>query len=330
MGDRPEYRLAHNENPHAPAEEVAAALHATITEVNRYPEFRPERLTGLLAEWQDVPPASVAVGQGAGGVAHDLFRALLRPGDNVVSTAPGFDLYPMLCAMTDTNAVTVPMDAGGHNDLTALAESIDDRTRLVIVCNPHNPTGTLADWARLTAFFERVPVHVTILLDEAYIDFAPDFDGPSARDRLAAWPNLVILRTFSKSHALAALRVGYALASAALVERIRSHQLPFGMNQFQLDAVRAALGAEHETRERIADLVNQRDRVRTELLRLGWTVPDSRANFLWLADAERVEPAVAALTRAGVAVRPYPGRGIRLTVGRKQDNDAVLAALSEV
>ncbi|MDT0464465.1 pyridoxal phosphate-dependent aminotransferase [Streptomyces gibsoniae] len=326
----PAHQLAHNENPFGPPAEVRAALHEAIAVTNRYPQFRPDELTGLIAGWQGLSADAVAVGQGAGGVAHDLFRAVLRPGDNVVCTAPGFDLYPMLCEMTGTHAATVDMAPGGRNDLTGLARHIDDRTRAVVLCNPDNPTGTLTGWADLSDFFARVPQDVTIVLDEAYVDFAPEFDAPAPRERLDAWPNLMILRTFSKSHGLAALRVGYALGSPDLVRRIRRHQLPFAIGQFQLAGVRAALAAQEEVKERVAQIVAERERVRAELLRRGWSVPRSHANFLWLEGAERPQLALDALTRAGIAVRHHPGRGIRLTVGDKAANDAVLSALHRV
>jgi len=327
---KPGHSLAHNENPFAPPAEVRTGLHEMIAEVNRYPEFHPEGLITLIADWRGVSGDTVAVGLGAGGVAHDLFRAVLGPGENVVFSAPGFDLYPMLCAMTGADAVAVPLGPDGRQNLTALAERIDARTRLVIVCNPHNPTGTLLNWTELSAFFDKVPPEVGILLDEAYIDFASDDRVPDVPSRLAAWPNLVVLRTFSKSHGLAALRVGYALASAAHVHRIRSHQLPFAMNQFQLAGVTAALAAEGEVRERIAHIVSERERVRSELIRRGWSVAESHANFLWISDADQLERAHKALVGAGVAVRYYPDLGIRLAVGEKAANDAVLAALTHV
>ncbi|MEU1737209.1 4-hydroxyphenylpyruvate dioxygenase [Streptosporangium sp. NPDC020145] len=322
--------LAQNENPFGPLPSVRAALVRAIDGLNRYPEFRPASLTRTIAAWQGVQDSEVIVGTGSAGVAHDLFRGLLRPGDAVLHSDPCFDVYPMLCAMAQAESVAVPLGADARHDLAAMAGRIDERTRLIVLCNPHNPTGTVYTWDELTAFFALVPPSAVILLDEAYVDFAPDLGAPEVAGRLADWPNLVVLRTFSKSHGLAALRIGYALANAEIVERVTPHQVPYTPGQLQLAAVQAAIAADDEVRQRIRLISYQRDRLRGKLVELGWSVTPSRTNFLWITagDPARLDLARAALERHGVAARTYPGRAIRLAVGDQVANDAVITALS--
>ncbi|MEV7009215.1 aminotransferase class I/II-fold pyridoxal phosphate-dependent enzyme [Streptosporangium sp. NPDC051022] len=322
--------LAQNENPFEPLPSVRAALERAIDDLNRYPEFRPVSLPRTIAAWQGVEVTEVIVGTGSAGVAHDLFRGLLRPGDEVLHSNPCFDVYPMLCEMTGAESVPVPLGGDARHDLTAMAGRIGERTRLIVLCNPHNPTGTVYTWDELTAFFARVPPSAVILLDEAYVDFAPDLGAPEVAARLADWPNLVVLRTFSKSHGLAALRIGYAMARAGIVERVVPHQVPYTPGQLQLAAVQAAIAADDEVRQRIRRISHQRDRLRRELITLGWSVTPSRTNFLWITtgDPDRLELARAAFEQNGIAARFYPGQAIRLAIGDQVANDAVISALS--
>ncbi|MFJ3217916.1 pyridoxal phosphate-dependent aminotransferase [Kitasatospora sp. NPDC086801] len=316
--------LAQNEHPGPPLPSVVAALAAAAGDLHRYPDFRPQRIEGIIADWQGVPAGQVAVGHGSAGVALDLFHAVVRPGDNVVHSAPCFDAYPLFCEIARAEARAVPLGPDARHDLAAMAERLDERTRIVVLCNPHNPTGTVYSWAELTDFFRRVPATALILLDEAYVDFARDWAAPAVPDRIAEWPNLVVLRTLSKSHGIAALRIGYALAEESVAQRVRDHQVPYAVNRLQEAGLLAAVSAQDEVDRRIAGIAAERERLRAELLRLGWSVAPSLTNFLWVVAPGDQLPLRTELERRGVAVRYYPGQGIRIAVGEQDANDAVI------
>ncbi|MGJ5749640.1 histidinol-phosphate aminotransferase [Streptomyces puniciscabiei] len=324
------HRLALNESPYPPLPSVREAMQRAVAEAHRYPPFHPDDLTERIAAWCRVPPDRVAVGSGSVGVALQLLQAVVRPGDAVVHAWRTFDAYPLLAGMAGAQPVPVPLSPDGHQDPGALLAALDHRTRVVVLCNPHNPTGSLVTADALSAFLRRVPRHITVLLDEAYVEFARDTDLPDSPALLDAHPNLLVLRTFSKAYGLAALRVGYGLGSSELVERIRRQQLPFGINAVATAAVQASLRAESELRLRVDTVVAERERLRRELASLGWRVRPGHANSVWLAAPDPIDAGAAALTEAGVQTRHYPGEGLRLTVGNRNANDTVLTALAEV
>jgi histidinol-phosphate aminotransferase len=322
------HALALNESPYPPLPSVQEAMAGAVARANRYPDLFPHRLAARIADWWAVEPRRVAVGSGSVGVALQLLRALIRPGDRIAYGWRNFDGYPLLAQIVGAQPLAVPLLPGGRQDLAALAAVVDARTRVLVVCNPHNPTGRAVLADELAILLRQVPADVTVVLDEAYAEFArhPDLaDGPAALDR---HPNLVVLRTFSKAYGLAALRVGYALGSPELMDRVRRQQPPFEINAIAAAAVEASLDAGDELRRRVDAVVAERDRLRRELRGSGWRIPPSDANCLWLAEPDRAAAGAAALAEAGVQVRSYPGEGIRITVGTRDANDAVLATLA--
>ncbi|MEU6070055.1 histidinol-phosphate transaminase [Streptomyces sp. NPDC047082] len=322
------HRLALNESPYPPLPSVREAMQRAVAQAHRYPQFHPHDLTEQIAAWCQVTSDRVAVGSGSVGVALQLLRAVVRPGDAVAFAWRTFDAYPLLAAMVDAQPVPVPLSPDGHQDLDALLAALDHRTRVVVLCNPHNPTGSLVTADALSAFLGQVPRHITVLLDEAYVEFARDTNLPDTSALLDAHPNLLVLRTFSKAYGLAALRVGYGLGAPDLVEQIRRQQLPFGINAVATAAVKASLRAESELRLRVDTVVAERERLRRELVSLGWRVLPGHANSVWLAAPDPIDEGAAALTDAGVQARHYPGEGLRLTVGNRHANDTVLTALA--
>lgn len=263
-------------------------------------------------------------------MALQLLQAVVQRGDAMVYAWRTFDAYPLLAAMVGAQPVPVPLSPDGHQDLGALLAALDHRTRVVVVCNPHNPTGSLVTADALSAFLHRVPRHVIVLLDEAYVEFTRDTDLPDTAGLLRSHPNVLVLRTFSKAYGLAALRVGYGLGAPDLVERIRRQQLPFGINAVATAAAKASLRAGSELRLRVDTIVAERDRLRHELVGLGWQIAPGHANSVWLAAPDPIDEGARALTVAGVQTRHYPGEGLRLTVGSRKANDTVLAALAEL
>jgi histidinol-phosphate aminotransferase len=324
------HRLALNESPYPPLPSVRKAMRRAVAQAHRYPQFYPDDLTARIAAWCQVAPDRVAIGSGSVGVALQLLQAVVERGDTMAYAWRTFDAYPLLAAMVGAQPVPVPLSPEGRQDLGALLAVLDHRTRVMVLCNPHNPTGSLVSSDDLSAFLCQVPRHVTVLLDEAYVEFARDTDLPDTPALLAAHPNLLVLRTFSKAYGLAALRVGYGLGAPDLVARIRRQQLPFGINAVATAAVKASLRAGSELRRRVDNVVAERERLRHELVDLGWHVGPGHANSVWLGAPDPIDEGAAALTVAGVQARHYPGEGLRLTIGSREANDAVLAALAGV
>lgn len=321
------HQLCLNESPFGPLPAVSLALANSIMQTNRYPEFYPERLTELIADRLGLATGSVAVGSGSVGVALQLLQAVIEPGDAMVYGWRNFDAYPLLARMAGARPVEVPLRPDGRQDLDAMASKLGPATKVMVLCNPHNPTGSLITSQELAAFLGKIPQNVVIILDEAYIEFAR---GPGVPDGLALLtdhPNLLVLRTFSKAYGLAALRVGYAFAGPDLIASVRSRQLPFGINSYAFDAVKASLEATAELRQRIDTVLAERDRLSYLLYLAGRPALPSNANFLWLAEPDLVEECEAALAGVRVLARCYPGEGIRITVGDRDANDAVVAGL---
>jgi histidinol-phosphate aminotransferase len=325
--------LGLNESPYPPLPSVRKAIRDAAGQAHRYPPFHPHRLARRIAAWCGVDPGAVAVGNGSVGVALQLLQAVIRPGDRMVYAWPGFDAYPLLARMAGAEPVPVPLLPDGRQNLTALAEAVDAATRVVVICNPHNPTGSLVTAPELAAFLARVPEHVTVLLDEAYIEFVRHPAVPDGLRLPDERPNLLVLRTFSKAYGLAALRVGYGLGDPALVARVRDRQLPYGINAVATAAVEATLEAGDELVTRGDAVVAERERLYHRLTGFGLPVLPSQANFLWLAAGPAPgtdHAATDALGTAGIHARHWPGEGVRLTVGHPADGDAVLSALSPV
>ncbi|MFF3909623.1 aminotransferase class I/II-fold pyridoxal phosphate-dependent enzyme [Streptomyces sp. NPDC001848] len=324
--------LGLNESPYPPLPSVWKAIRDTADRAHRYPPFHPDRLARRIAGWCGVDGDAVAVGSGSVGVALQLLRAVIRPGDRMVYAWPGFDAYPMLATMAGAEPVPVPLLPDGRQNLAALAGAIDVTTGVVVVCNPHNPTGSLVTAPELAEFLARVPEHVTVLLDEAYIEFVRHPAAPDSLPLLAGRPNLLVLRTFSKAYGLAALRVGYGLGDPRLVARVRKQQLPYGINAVAAAAVEATVEAGQELAARVDAVIGERERLHRRLTRYGLPVLPSQANFLWLpaGPGSGTDHAAHTLDTARIQVRHWAGQGVRLTVGRPEDGDAVLSALAPV
>ncbi len=318
--------LSLNENPFSPLPAVRSALIAAIDSANRYPEFLPERLRRLIASRIGLAEEQVVLGQGATGVAMQLLHAMTEPGDRIAMTTPTFDGYPIFAQMARLQPIMVPLDGYGHHDLDALAEAAAD-ARVVILCRPHNPTGTLESVAAVERFLAAVPSDTIVLLDEAYIEFvAPAFrlDGLSLIQR---YPNLLVLRTFSKAYGLAGLRIGYGFGSAELTERLWRMQLPFGTDNTSLVAVAASYDAEHQLQRRIRVIAAERRYLRMRLRAMGVYVTEGHANFVYLPPAGK--PWQEVFGPAGLRVRHYSDGGVRITVGERWSTRAVLAAVAD-
>jgi histidinol-phosphate aminotransferase len=319
------YKLSSNESPHDPLPSVVEAVAAAAREINRYPDPATVRLTEALAERYDVPAEHVALGPGSVTVTQQLLAAVGEPGVEVVYAWRSFEAYPLLAELAGVTSVRVPL-ADERHDLDAMAAAITDRTRMVFVCTPNNPTGTVVHRAELEAFLDRVPEHVLVVLDEAYREYVRDADVPDGLTIYRDRPNVAVLRTFSKAYGLAGLRVGYLIGHEPVVAAVRKTTVPFAVNHLAQAAAVASLAAEAELLERVEAVVKERTRVREALVAQGWTVPPTEGNFVWLRLGERTLEFAEACAAEGVAVRPFVGEGARVSIGDAAANDAFLAA----
>ena len=318
------FKLASNESPFGPLPSVAKAITAAAGEVNWYPDNRAEALTEAIARRHDVPPAHIALGCGSVGVVQQLLAAAAEPGTEVLYAWRSFEAYPILVPLTGATDVRVPLRDEAH-DLGAMADAITPRTRVIFVCNPNNPTGTVVRSGELAEFLGRVPPDCLVVLDEAYADYVRDPGVPNGIDLHRDHPNVAVLRTFSKAHGLAGLRVGFLIGQEPVAAAARSTMLPFTVNALAQTAAAASLAAEAELHERVELAVKERARVRDELLAQGWTVPPTEANFVWLPLGDRSAEFAGHCEAAGVSIRPYLPDGVRVTVADPEANDAFLA-----
>lgn len=319
------FALSLNENPFPPLPSVRTALAASLDTANRYPEFLPDRLRSLIAARVGVRDEQVVVGAGATGVVVQVLHAVTNPGDTVVMTSPTFDGYPILAQMARLRSVTVPLDGHGRHDLDAMAEA-SRGARVVVLCRPHNPTGTVESAADVQRFLTRVPPDVVVVLDEAYVEFLAPEHRIDAADLVARYPNVVVLRTFSKAYGLAGLRVGYGFCAADLARRLWTMQLPFGIGMTGLVGVAASYDAETELRQRIRTICSEGRYLRARLRAMGVYTTDSHANFVYLPPRGRPWHEVFDGTR--LRVRGYVDGGVRISVGGRSSSRAVLAAVT--
>ncbi|MFG2224760.1 histidinol-phosphate transaminase [Streptomyces sp. NPDC048644] len=323
------YKLSSNENPYPPLPGVLETAVAAAGAFNRYPDLACTGLMAELAERFSVPVEHLATGTGSVGVAQQLVQATAGPGDEVIYAWRSFEAYPIVTQVSGATSVQVPLTSDEVHDLDAMLAAITDRTRLIFVCNPNNPTGTVVRRAELEAFLDRVPGDVLVVLDEAYREFIRDAEVPDGVELYRDRPNVCVLRTFSKAYGLAGLRVGFAVAHAPVAAALRKTAVPFGVSQLAQEAAVASLRSEAALLERVDALVAERSRVVDALAGQGWTVPETQANFVWLRLGDRTTDFAAACERAGVVVRPFAGEGVRVTIGESAAMDLFLQAAEE-
>jgi histidinol-phosphate aminotransferase len=319
------FKLTSNESPYEPLPSVRAVISDAASYVNRYPDNGAAELTDAIASRFGVPAEHVAVGCGSVGIAQQLLEAVGEPGAEVIYAWRSFEAYPYLTDLANATSVQVPLVNYGH-DLPAMAAAITERTRLILVCTPNNPTGTPVRQRELADFLDQVPAGCLAVIDEAYAQYVRDPDVADGLSLYADRPNVAVLRTFSKAYGLAGLRVGFLIGHAPVAQAVRKTMLPFTVNSLAQAAAIASLAAESELLERVELVVKERDRVRQELLGDGWTVPATEANFVWLPLGDRSTEFTDHCDAAGVSVRPYAPDGVRITIGDPEANDAFLTA----
>lgn len=237
-----------------------------------------------------------------------------------------FEAYPIAVGLTGACGVPVPVDDAGRHDLPAMAAAVTDRTKVLVVCTPNNPTGPAVHGDELLRLIDAVPPSVLVAIDEAYHEFVDDPEVPDALEVARGRDNVVVLRTFSKAYGLAGLRVGYAVGPAPVAEAIRKCALPFGVSSIAQETAIASLQAEAELMQRVEALKVERARIAAALIDQGWQVPSPQGNFVWLALGDESDEFAAACDDMGVSVRPFAGDGVRITIGEPQANDLLLTA----
>lgn len=323
-------KLASNENPSAPLDSILADVHAALVGINRYPDHRATALREALAAGLGVDAGQVTVGNGSSGLLQQLYFAYVDPGDEVLYPWRSFEVYPVFTKLMAGTAVQVPLRPDLGYDLPAVAAAITDRTKLIMLATPNNPTGLATPTAELRTLLAEVPPSVIVVIDEAYREFLDPRFGDPVSDLLPDFPNAVVTRTFSKAHGLAGLRVGYAVGHPEVIATVDKTMLPFSVSVPAQAAALSALAHADEIGARVDAILAERDRVTAELSAAGWTLPDHQANFVWLALGERTDHVAVELERRGVVVRPFTGEGIRVTIGTPEENDRFLATLAEV
>jgi histidinol-phosphate aminotransferase len=328
--DGPIHKLSSNENPYPPLPSVIEAMAESIGHMHRYPNMAAPALTNMLADRYGVTPNNIAFGGGSVEVAAQLIRAFAGAGDEVMYAWRSFEAYPILTRSAGATPVEVPLTVDLHHDLPAMLARITDRTRVIFICTPNNPTGTVVDHDDLREFIARVPKRILVVVDEAYVHFQDDPTAARGPELFREFDNVAVLHTFSKAYGLAGLRLGYAIVHDDVAEGLRKVAMPFAVTDIAQAAGVASLNAEAELQARVDTLIEERARVTTALTAAGWPVTPSQANFIWLDLGEETDKIQAKLARGGIIARPFSRDGIRISIGAPAANDAMLAAIGQL
>ncbi|CAB4902268.1 MAG: histidinol-phosphate transaminase [Actinobacteria bacterium] len=321
------YKLSSNENPFPPLPEIVQAATTAAASMQLYPDFASTQLVSALGKRFNVPEAHLAVATGSVALTQQLVNITSEPGDSVMFAWRSFESYPIVTMIGGANPVRVALDQDDRHDLDAMLEAIDSTTRLIFVCNPNNPTGTAVGSKPLADFLSKVPSDVLVVIDEAYREFVDPGKIPDGLDFYRDYANVAVLRTFSKAYGLAGLRVGFCIAHEPVAEALRKVQIPFGVSSVAQAAGIAALipSVEKAAFARCENLVTERNRVHEALKAVGFHPSESEANFVWLRLGEHTSAFAESCESAGVAVRPFAGEGVRVSVGLPEANDQFVA-----
>jgi histidinol-phosphate aminotransferase len=318
------YKLSSNENPFPPLPGVLEAATRAAEQMNRYPDMGNSELYAALSDKLGVATDDVALATGSVALIYGLVQAFCEPGDEVVYAWRSFEAYPIGVTAAGARSVQVPVTPDGRHDLDAMAAAITDRTRIVLVCTPNNPTGPAVTQAELDGFLAKVPSRVLVVVDEAYVEFVRMNDPVDGIAAVRTHDNVVSTRTFSKAYGLAGFRVGYGVAPTPIAAALRAVSLPFGVSNVAQVAAIASLQAEEQLLERVESLVAERDRVTKGLADAGVVLPDAQGNFVWFPAGDRARDFAAAADELGIVVRPFAGDGARVSIGEPEANDRIL------
>lgn len=322
------FKLSSNENPFDPLPSVAAVLRDLP--INRYPEGSAAKVRDRIGQRYGVRPEQVIVTSGAVALIGFLLQATCRAEDEVVFSWRSFEGYPQVAGAVGVRTVPVPNRPDGGHDIPAMITAVNDRTRLVLLCSPNNPTSTIVTRAEFETFMAAVPSTLLVALDEAYVEFVTDPDAVHGEEYLDRYPNLIVLRTFSKAYGLAGLRIGYGVGPEYVMDALRAVATPLAVTEAAQVAALVSLDHEDELLARVAVIVERRDRIAAALRAQGWDVPEAQGNFVWLATGpELLGRAAATFEEEGVVVRPL-GEGLRVSIGEEEAVDKLLRSAEKV
>ncbi len=322
------YKLSSNENPLPPIPAVQQAI-AAQTDFNRYPDPLSSKLRESLARFLDVPAEDIVTGAGSLGALNQLLATFAGQNDDgkadeVIYAWRSFEAYPICVGLAGAESVRIPLTAEGRHDLDAMAAAVTARTRMILLCTPNNPTGPILTTEETERFINAVPADVVVVIDEAYQEFVRAGDAVDGIAMYRKYPNVVVLRTFSKAHGLAGLRVGYSVSRPDLTQHLRVAATPFAVSQIAETAAVTSIEHFADVVERVQSLVDERDRVTAGLRNLGWFVPEAQGNFVWLnLGANSAEFAALAAERA-LSVRAFGNEGVRVSIGEPEANTRFL------
>lgn len=319
------YKLSSNETHLPPPEDVLAALPDSA--VHLYPDPGSVQLLQALSDYTGLPVEQLCVGCGSVSLCQNAVQISADSGDDVVYAWRSFEAYPIVSAISGARGVQVPLLPGMRHDVQAMVDAVTDRTRILFLCTPNNPTGPAVTHDEALWVLRSVGEDVLVVVDEAYHEYVTDPQAVRALELAGQFPNVLVLRTFSKAFGLAGLRVGYGMGSPEVVAAMRKVATPFGVSTLAQAAAVASLqpaGVEH-MRESVSQTVAERDRMAAHLRASGYDVPDSQANFVWITSGDDL---AGYLDHHGLTVRPFPGEGVRISVGPREANDRVLEVLA--
>ena len=326
-------KVASNENPLGPSPKAVEAVNSAIQELHRYPDGGGFYLKNALAEHHGLQPDNFVLGNGTNEVLEILAHAYLDPGDPVVFSEGAFIVYHIVSQLTSCEIRRSPPMRDYHQDLGAMADLVCEKTKIVFIANPNNPTGTAVGEKKLREFLGKIPHTTLVVMDEAYCHYAHLEDYPDAARMLDEFPNLVAMRTFSKVYGLAGLRVGYCVANAEVAGAMESVREPFNVNSLALVAAQAALGDVEHVERSVAVNAEGREYFVYELSTMGLPFVPTQGNFMMVEVGEAMG-VYEALLREGVIVRPVAGYGfprhLRISIGTPQENEKVIEALYKV
>ncbi|WJZ01408.1 histidinol-phosphate transaminase [Corynebacterium freiburgense] len=312
-------KLSSNESAHGPLPAAVLAMQAAATKLHRYPDFQSTELIDALADHLHLPPSQVAVGCGSSALCQQLVQiTCMEASDEVIFPWRSFEGYPIFVQVAGATPRAIPLTTDHRVDLQAMASAVTENTRLIFVCNPNNPTGTVIAMEEFRNFMDSVPDHVVVALDEAYFEYVRTSDTPLAHNLIGEYQNLVGLRTFSKAYGLAGIRIGYAFGSNTVISALKKVAIPFSVNSIAQAGALASLRASEALMERTDEVAGLRNRVAAAL-----DAVESQANFVWIPG----EPASTAeqLATQGILVRAFP-EGIRVTVTTQTEMNHFLKA----
>ncbi|MFT4048631.1 MAG: histidinol-phosphate transaminase [Solirubrobacterales bacterium] len=328
----PLVKMSSNESPHRPHPAVAEAIAAAAKDANRYPDPTGSIFREKLGEAYDMDPAQIVLGNGSCEILLGGAQILLEPGAELVYAWPSFSMYPHLAAMTGATPIEVPLTADHRHDLDAMLGAITPKTKMVLICNPNNPTGTFVDHDAINSFVAEVPKDVCVVIDEAYIEFVEGADRDALLPLVIEHDNVVVTRTFAKIYGLAGLRVGYAFTPVAFKQAIDLVRQPFSVNLIAQAAATEALSHPDDVRERVLTTLAERQWIETELRDAGYQTAETQTNFSWVDLGGLSEDAVIeSLAKQGIIVRAGKALGaegfIRASYCDHDDNERFVAAM---